>query len=726
MIRELIALSLFLISSIQIYGQNKQETFYLTNTRLDFNLEEGTYSLGFGNGLTMKDLCATIVLDQYDTLNSMQFNKHFVQVKDYSDKMGEGKIITYQHEDDNGLILKNNFIQYKNENFIMIQLEVSHIKNEVLESNYLSPLSSKTFPNSKIQFGSEKPILVDFPFDNDNWLELLALPWPKDHENPIYGVSHEIFMIYDQNSMKGFVLGSLEHDFWKTGIQYKTDFKKGELNEFIVYSGASRPDNPNLPPNFGGLDGTHDLIAHGKMKSRVLKSALIFIDASSDFRKSAQLFGKTQSKHVGILKWHHSTPFYWNSFPIESVLGHESIMMPKDVYAIVDSLKKFKNLNKIGQTYLSIDSYDQNIYSTEVLKRIGDYVRKNGQELGFYVTPFSLWTWSNQIQTAKLLGTDVPLKEVILRDHGGKPIPFKKGDWGAFPLDPTHPATKQSMISQIMKAKAIGAKLIKVDFVTAGSLESSSWYNPEVRSGMHAYDYGMKLFKNLVDSIMGDDVFLTLAISPMFPHQYAHTRFVSTDVHSHLRNSQPGFTHYGSTASSMITASHMGWIQGTLWPYTNMDAIVMRRFQKNLDLKESEIKARIISLITLGSILGDGTDFRDQLSNERAIKYLNNERITDFFKNPRAFVPLKLSEGISMDQQLTFYRSGEKLLLAALNFHDNNEFEASFDLKELGVFGKDLTVIDCFTGEEVAKINKMDKIFKIKISGGESVLLEVK
>jgi alpha-galactosidase len=71
----------------------------------------------------------------------------------------------------------------------------------------------------------------------------------------------------------------------------------------------------------------------------------------------------------------------------------------------------------------------------------------------------------------------------------------------------------------------------------------------------------MKMLRQLVDSIMGPDIFITQAISPLFPHQYAHTRFLSTDVYSHLRNDQPGFPHYGSTSASMISATHFWWTQ---------------------------------------------------------------------------------------------------------------------------------------------------------------------
>jgi len=282
------------------------------------------------------------------------------------------------------------------------------------------------------------------------------------------------------------------------------------------------------------------------------------------------------------------------------------------------------------------------------------------------------------------------------------------------------------MINQIEKAHAIGAKFIKVDFLTAGSFEAKKWYDPNVRSGMQAYNYGMKTFKHLVDSIMGPDVFITMAISPMFPNQYAHTRFVSTDVHSHLRDSQPGFAHYGSTAASMITASHMGWVQGTLWPYTNMDNLVMRRFQNHSELQENEVKARIISLVTMGSILGDGSDYRDPLSATRARKYLNNPAVAKFFSDPKAFTPVKLSEGETMDQQLSFYLPGDEFMLSAFNFDEKNGFKAIYDIQKIGLPKGNYDIVDFFTGEKVGKVSAQDKNITIPVDVRDALLLVLK
>ncbi len=153
------------------------------------------------------------------------------------------------------------------------------------------------------------------------------------------------------------------------------------------------------------------------------------------------------------------------------------------------------------------------------------------------------------------------------------------------------------------------------------------------------------MLRHLVDSIMGPDIFITQAISPLFPNQYAHTRFLSTDVHSHLRNDLPGFPHYGSTAASMISATNFWWTQGSLWPYTNMDVVVMKRFQKHNELNEQDVKVRLLSMIVMGSIMGDGSDFRDKLAAERGRLFLNNKAVCDFFSQPESLYPIAFPAG---------------------------------------------------------------------------------
>ncbi len=454
-------------------------------------------------------------------------------------------------------------------------------------------------------------------------------------------------------------------------------------------------------------------------------SPLIYLSASADIRNDLLGFGNIVKKIAGSRQWKKSVPFYWNSFGVEGVLGYEKAMMPLDIAKVSDFIHSLDNFNKTTEPVLSIDSYDQGVYTTEVLKSVSRYGKKKGQQIGFYFIPFALWTWKTHINESKLTGTEHPLRDVILRDSSGKYIPYKDGDWGAFPIDPTHPATREYIIKQLQKAKAIDARFIKIDFLSAGALESATRYNRAIRSGIQAYDYGMKMLKQVTDSILGPDIFITQAISPLFPSQYAHTRFLSTDVYSHLRNDLgSGFPHYGSTSASMISASHFWWTQGNLWPYTNMDVIVMKNFQKNQDISEQDLKVRLCSMITLGSLLGDGSDYRNKIAAERAKKYLNNAAVCEFFSHPKAFTPLRFPEGNGQSQQLSFYLPGDTLLVSVFNFDLEKKFTETFFKEELHWKDSEYRLQDFLTGQTIGKIEKGQSVFTITAEVRDAVMIK--
>jgi hypothetical protein len=224
---------------------------------------------------------------------------------------------------------------------------------------------------------------------------------------------------------------------------------------------------------------------------------------------------------------------------------------------------------------------------------------------------------------------------------------------------------------------------------------------------------------------MGPDIFITMAISPMFPSQYAHTRFVSTDVYSHLRDDQHGFPHYGSTEASLATGSHMWWVQGTLWLYTNMDVCIMKNFQNNPDITEQEIKVRIYAMMVMGSILGDGSDFRKKEAADRANYFLNNKNICAFFSDPKVFTPLKFSDGESMDQQISFYLSGETTMLAMFNFDTLKVFKETFDCKALGLGNKKYVIHDFLYDTVLGKIEKDQQHFELSVANKDAIMVRL-
>ncbi|WP_018626844.1 hypothetical protein [Niabella aurantiaca] len=697
---------------------------HTTTCRITLNKASGTISYRFANGTALLNTTALFKDKKKGTVSSSGFARHSVSLNAFGDKTGKGLRVIFKHEGGiTGLTLTQELRIYKDRPGLLLTAALQSLNGAVLESNYSSPLAVLPETSGSVHIPGNMPRVLDVPFDNDNWVKILAAGWEPSH--PPSGTSYEFISLYDQEQLSGFVMGAVDHDFWKTGIRYGASVSKGWLDSLVIFGGASTPDNSTLPAEYGGYDGTHDVVAHGAMKGMHIVAPLVFMDASLSRTMAFEHYAHANVQLNGALQWKHPAPFYWNSFGVEGVLGYEKRMMPADVPKIVDYLAALPNFSRQRSTVLSIDSYDQGIYTKDVLHSIGSYAAQHRQRLGFYFIPFAVWTWKSSVETGKLQYTETPIREVTLKDNSGRTIVYKNGDFGAFPLDPTHPATRLRIIGELQKAKAINAKFLKIDFLSAGALESTTRFDPKVHTGMQAYNRGMKMLKSLIDSILGPDIFITQAISPLFPYQYAHTRFLSTDIYSHFRDDLPGFPHYGSTASSMISASHLGWAQGVFWPYTNMDVVVMKNFQKNADIPEQDVRTRLISMITMGSILGDGTDFRDSIAAARGRTYLNNASLCRFFSHPRAFHPLKLPDGLSQDQQLSFYLPGDTLLLSTLNFSLSQDFNTVFSRKQMRLQNRNYNVTDFFTGRTIATWKKEQETFPVNTSARDAQLFQL-
>jgi hypothetical protein len=654
-------------------------------------------------------------------------SEHTCKVQPYADKSGKGVVMILEHSGNSGgLVLQQRIIHYDGHPYLIVGLKVFKGKTgrRQPETRDISPLAVLPSYNGRLSVIGDEPRILDVPFDNDEWVNNVERKWPVAGEARAQGMSYELSAIYDNSSFSGLVMGSVKHDFWKTGFAYRTEAARGVLDSLKIFGGVATPNDPLLPADYGGRDGTHDHALHGTMTGGVVSSPLIYIAGLPDIREAFTTYGEINAQLNGRLSWKGNAPVYWNSFGVEDVLGYRHVMMPDGVRAISDSIRVLTEFNRYSPPVLSVDSYDQGIYSTDVLDSISRYASRRRQQMGFYFTPFSAWTWKSSIDHDKYNGTSYNLKEVVLRDKDGQPIQYKEGDFGAYALDPTHPAVRESIIRQLQKARAIHAKFLKIDFLTAGALESVSRYDRSVRSGIQAYNRGMSMLKHLIDSILGPDIFITQAISPLFPSQYAHTRFVSTDVYSHLRNDQPGFPNWGSNEASLAIGSHMWWVQGTLWPFTNLDVIIMTHFQRNPNLSEQEIKVRLYAMMVMGSVLGDGSDLREPLAMQRARKFLDNPRVNVFFRRPRAFTPLQWADGDSMDQQLAFFLKEEHPLLGLFNFHRASAFNYTLHLQTLSLSSGDYIVRDILTGETIGEIKKGQTEFTLSVKPQDALLVE--
>ena len=466
--------------------------------RIVLHTASGVIDYHFAGGIAIYNAVGYVQDVRAGLLLTTGFALHPYSTDEVHDSLGDGVRMNIRHMDDrHTLSLLQRVTLYTNRHWVVTDISAAATGQAGVETRNISPLAILPSQQGKISIAGGEPRILDEPFDNDDWVGVVERHWPD-----AAGISYEFSALYDNAAFNGLVVGSLSHDTWKTGIVYHTPAVRGQIDSLVVYGGAATPDVPSLPRAYGGRDGTHDVMPHGTLTGVAVSSPLLFLGGGTDVRAAFTDYGRANARINGSLQWKGNAPVYWNSFGVEGVLGYGKVMMPPGVAKVSDYLHGLDNFSRWSSPVLSVDSYDGSIYTTDLLASLSRYAKKNGQQMGFYFGPFSIWTWKNGLDQAKLQGTSYSLSEVVLKDEQGKPIAYKDGDWGAYPIDPTHPATREYIITQLQKAKAINATFLKIDFLTAGALESSTRSNPAIRTGMQAYNYGMKMLKHLIDSIL--------------------------------------------------------------------------------------------------------------------------------------------------------------------------------------------------------------------------------
>ncbi len=151
----------------------------------------------------------------------------------------------------------------------------------------------------------------------------------------------------------------------------------------------------------------------------------------------------------------------------------------------------------------------------------------------------------------------------------------------------------------------------------------------------------------------------------------------------------------------------------------------MKNFQKNPDLSEQEIRLRLFAMMSMGSILGDGSDYRDKLADERAEKYLDNKYLCAYFSNPKAFTPLIFADGETFDQQIAFYLPGAETLLSLFNFDTKKQFDRSWRRADLGLGTGEYIIKDFLTDQPIGKIAKGQDSFSFNVPAADAIMVKL-
>lgn len=644
---------------------------YGSGSEIIFNVKTNTYDVLAARTKIISN-AYTLVKNNGQSISSKDYDEvKFFQTA-IADGLGSGKKYTIILTKPGLPTLEQVFYVYPGHDYFFTEV---YLRGAGLKSNYMSPMvSNEVNINAK---GDNRTLFV--PFDNDTFIRYNAKSMKADVEN----TSSEVGAVYENQSRKGLILGSVEHTVWKTGILSKG--KSDQLRELCIWGGYSDEKV------------TRDKMAHGYLSGNIVKSPKVFIGYFVDWRIGMEAYGKANRTQETpyVFNWTKPVPFGWNSWGvIQEKLTFEKATRVVDFFAA--EIPAFRN----GQTaYIDLDSFWDNFtggmkgdYSK--LKEFADYCKSKGLEPGVYWAPFTDWGWKSK-KEREAEGSKYKFSEMWTKVNGS----YHDFD-GARALDPTHPGTQRRVDYIIDKLKACGFKMIKIDFLGHAAAESDSFYDKSVTTGMQAYRAGMEYLVNRLDGQM----LIYAAISPsLATGRYAHVRRIACDAWKTIKD-----TEY------TLNSVNYGWWQTYVYNYVDADHVVFGTEG------EGSNKARLTSALITGTLI-TGDDYSSEgpwLSAAR--KWLQNEELLKIARSGLAFMPV---DGNTADKasELFLRKDNGSLYIAVLNYAVGPK-RFSIPLRKLGLNKDSYAATELFGKKDIT----IRRSLKLTLKDADAAIFKVK
>ena len=563
--------------------------------RFDFSYADGKFSLALDGKTIFLDAVSEYKLEN-KTVSSASYDSAALECETVSDIRGEGTVVTATLTDSTLPTMKQIFTFYDSERYFLVSAELIAKEGEIA-SNYIAPIVVR---HGKIQNGNPRYTnFLEVPFDNDGWVTFETSNLMES------ALSHEVGAFFTPDNKDGLIIGSVNHDTWKSAVEYKN--KYSAIDELYIYSGANTPL-------------TRDQSPHGSVRAEKISSASFFVGFYENWKEGMNEYARINTtftpkrKSVG-----EGNPIGWNSWgSIQDKINHSDAVATSDYIkeTFQDTWKDDSNV-----VYVNLDSYWDNL-SYEQLCDFVKHCEANGQVAGAYFSPFVMWWDEYGMQTNYVPGTNITFNDIRLKKADG--TYYGNDIDGCFPMDVTHPAAEINFRNNLERLRSCGFKYIKLDFLVHGSLEGD-YYNESIQTGIQAYNYAM----GKVAEILGDDVFINLSMAPIFPYEYANGRRLCCDTYYKINE-----TEY------MLNSLTYGFWQSEIYDWIDPDHIVV--WGKDGKANAREARSRVLSGVVTGGSFLTGDNFVSPAKNKdkafaRYEELLGNERLIDVLKIAKPF-----------------------------------------------------------------------------------------
>ena len=584
-------------------------------------------------------------------LKSTNANKRTVEFKKVKDSFGAGNEVIVHNYFDRKPEMRQLFWVYKNRPEAIVRVEIVGSSG----SNCLIPLITE----SKIELKHEAPLNCLFvPWDNDMYFRFRSDGWGEGQGDE--DGSYEVGALYEDKTRNGIVVGSLDHDLWKSAIRFK---RNGGVSATAGVTSKY----------------THDTEPHGTVTGNVVSSPRMMIGLY-DWRKGLERFGDLNAIVKPRLAWKGSVPFAWNSWsPYKAQLSAEKMRVATDF--IHDDLPSFRSG---GTAYINFDSFWSNLTPAQLTEFI-KHAHSLGLKTGIYWTPFACWGGlDNKIDP----GSAYKYSDICLKDSKGNLMP--KLD-GAYPIDPTHPGTIDHIDKEMKTFVDYGFDYVKLDFLSHGAIEGKH-FDPHFETGTAAYAYGMKrIADDLSPQKIGRPFFVSLSIAPLFPYGFAHSRRISCDV----------FANIGASEYLLNSTNYGWWPAGRLYQYYDPDSACVYQPMDEPPVTVAESQTRFTASVISGSMIISGDDFLKPEAVARVKQFFKNDEVLALARKTPQFWPVDGATKAGAGDSFVWH-DGADTYIAVFNFSKTVSKPMALPLSRLGLSDGSYSIHELWSREDRA------------------------
>lgn len=658
------------------------------DVKVTFNESAKTMEISHKDKLIFKGAYSTAMLADDSQIDSRDYPSVTLSSKPVSDGYGNGTVYTYTYT---GAVpqLEQNIYVYPALSYFLVETVLSGDK---APAHQICPLTSSTTTTLPLPTSNNR--VYDMPFANDNWATFNSHSWSLGQ--PL--TSCEATALYNIDTREGIIIGSVDHSVWKSAINI-TPNSTNKTRKLQAQAGYVSTRTWDV------FNDKASSTRHGIVKGNRVASPRFMLGYFADWRDGLETYGEANTVVCPKLEWNKDNALFgWQSWGgMEFGLNYTSAMSVLEFFE--KELLPVGFTNKNGRTLMVLDS-GWNALNDQQLKAYADKCKSLNMAPGIYTTPFSYWgSEQNAINNDSWEGGN--LGEMCLKSNG------RYRTINAVSLDPTHPKVKAWVEGTLKKFRDLGFEFVKIDFMNNGSQEADSFYDPNITTGMQAYNYGMDYILEAAGDMMID-----FSIAPVFPAK-AHVRRIGCDA-------------WGDLPQSMYT---LNCINGSWWldrcyAFNDPDHMCVSKVPMNgkgsNDIQEARIRFSC-GLMTGMTLLGGTYAYEGEVRNFNGTPYrvIGNDaeraRVVEFAKNKdlmilgnvgRTFRPVEgkfdmkgslwSRDDISVDKEFIL-DDGDSFYYAVFNYGNSGQLNITPDFARLGINPSDyVNVTEIWGGKTCA------------------------